>query len=496
VSPEQTRVPTRDRRSLRGGVAVVLVSVIAVAACGAGGDGAERSGAGLVVDELVAPEPGAAMLPSLDSAALADLVVETVRPPEDLEAERIEAARHDSAGQVVLYGDAEADDPFERPWALAIRHQGSENSELGQLPSGDEGLSYIDVPVDQLTQETLRAGVLSSGVARPQDLAGGLVVDVDDGGAGSVEIGADVREAAPERLEPITSGPLDLGLLGLAHADAANTPLVTWRSRPDAVAYRTLTVSSYAADPALELLLRATMGGATAGPQALVVSWSSGEASSAVRTVGDTTVLVQGLSVPEEQLVALVESLRPATPEDWIVLREAATRDRPRFMPEAEEYLSGELPGGRWELALDLDSGTADWGAFQTCNLGQSITFLDGAFGGGGSTGGQCPARGMVGVQPIYDTDVALLGGYLSSDLERLVVTLDDGSVVEPELVGSGSPWRLFGTVLQGSRRAVSAEVFDGAGTRVADLLNPDPAETQEQFERLSEFFEQQAAQG
>ncbi len=455
--------------------ACVVVAALVLGACGSddGGGSTGPVGSGPEVETVVVPDAGPPMLPPLDDPVLQGLEVDVVRAPEDVDPAVAEAARGGGPGQAVLYGDPTAADPFDRPWALAISHQGSENSEIGALSTQDPELHFDDVEVEQFSQETERAGVLSRGIADHDALADALVVQQAESEATTVELDLDALAGAPERLELITSARFDIGQLNASWDDPGFTPFARWTAPPDASPHRHISVSSYAADPGFELLLRATMGGASIGPQVMPVVWAGDGIASAVRTIDDTLVLVQGESIPLDQLTEFVDALRPATAGDWATLRDQFANGTAPTPFGSMALSAGVLPGGRWQVTLDAQQVDGPWGPFESCTLAASIEFTDGAFGGGSAGSGQCTEHGLVSRETIFDSDLQLVDGYVSSGVARLVLTLDDGSVHEPELVGPDR--RVFGLIVPASSRVTSALALDGAGASVADLTPADP---------------------
>jgi len=441
-------------------------------ACGSGdgGGSADQEGSGVEVDQVVVPDAGPPMLPPADSAALAGLGVDLVRGPEDVDAQVAEQLdRYGGPGRLALYGDPSVADPFDRPWALAIRHQGSENSELGALSADGLPLAYVDVPVEQLSQETLRAGVLASEVADVEALAAGLLVGGGADGPGTVEIDAQVLDAAPERLELLTSGDLDLGLLGIAADESLVAPFVRWSSPRGMAPYRRVSVSSYAADAGLELLLRATMGGRHVGPIVMPVAWADGPVAAGVRTVDETTVLVQALSTPADQIEQLLGELQPADGERFDELvREHNTRDElPYGISDAAAVARGEALGGVWTVAVEVRRAYGPFGEFDSCMLATAFDHPTGSYGGPQGSG-PCSEFGSFSTTTDAGLGATFVAGEVPPDVARLVVTLDDGSVHEPTLaVGQRRP---FGIAVGGVRSVVGAQTYDAVGQPLHQL--------------------------
>src|SRR5690606_31560034 len=107
-------------------------------------------------------------------------------------------------------------------------------------------------------------------------------------------------------------------------APSGVVPSVTW-SRQGQDGWSRVSVSSFTDTPGLELLLRAITGGAAAGPNLLPVGGEGAiDQLVAVDVIDDTLVQVQAQHLPLGEVDALVERLRPAPPERWGELRDAA----------------------------------------------------------------------------------------------------------------------------------------------------------------------------
>ena len=206
-------------------MAVLAVGSLALAGCGddTRGGGAERAAAG--VPERAVAVAGPALLPPSDSELTAGLPVEMVVAPDDVEPLPGDLADA-GPGLLALYGDPSAEDPLSEPWALAVLHQGSENSGLGgTFDARGTGTVWTEVPVEQLNQESRHAGVLTSGLDAPivAALADGVEVTDRDGAGEGIEIPPAVLDDQPGTLRLITAGSLDVAAIGSAWSAA------TWR---------------------------------------------------------------------------------------------------------------------------------------------------------------------------------------------------------------------------------------------------------------------------
>ena len=89
-------------------------------------------------------------------------------------------------------------------------------------------------------------------------------------------------------------------------------------------------------------------------------------------------------------------------------------------------------------------------GPVDSCMISNGFEFPDGSFGGGGAQGGYCTELGgSVGRRGVREGRDVLIFGDLPTNVARIEVTLDDGSVHEPELVGRRR--LLFGFVVDGT---------------------------------------------
>ena len=160
--------------------------------------------------------------------------------------------------------------------------QGSETSGLGGEfdPHGTD-VRWIDVPAVQQSQELRSAGLLVGGMdeATGDELADNVEVaggydTVGADGPNTIEILPDALAAAPGGLQRLTSAPVSGGEIGADDPGAATAPSVTWSRRSEA-GWASLSITSFTADPAWELLLRAVNGGEPVGPNLLPVGGES-----------------------------------------------------------------------------------------------------------------------------------------------------------------------------------------------------------------------------
>ena len=459
-------------------MAVLAVGSLALAGCGddARGGGAERAAAG--VPERAVAVAGPALLPPSDSELTAGLPVEMVVAPDDVEPLPGDLADA-GPGLLALYGDPSAEDPLSEPWALAVLHQGSENSGLGgTFDARGTGTVWTEVPVEQLNQESRHAGVLTSGLDAPTvaALADGVeVTDRERAGEG-IEIPPAVLDDQPGTLRLITSGSLDVAAIGSAWERSNLAPTVRWDERLDwPEPSRRLAVTSYAADRGLELLLRATNGGPAVGPSVMPVGSSPPDnIVIGVRTVGDTTALVQSTEFSVEEIDRVLGSLEPAAADRFAELSKAFLDKGPSsagMTGDPEELVSGEALGGRWFVAADIERVDSMIGPVDSCMISNGFEFPDGSFGGGGAQGGYCTEFGGVSGENVYEKDAMFFLGDLPMNVARIEVTLADGSVHEPELVGSRR--LLFGFVVDGTTAITSARTYGSDGALIVDLVDP-----------------------
>jgi hypothetical protein len=477
-------------------VAAVAVTTLLAGCGGDGGSGPDQADPGERVPERAGLVAGPALLPPAASELLVGLPVELVVGPADVEPLPAEVADA-GPGQLVLYGDPSAEDPLSSPWVLVVLHQGSENSGLGGAfdPHGT-GTSWTDVPVEQLSQESRHAGLLTSGLdgATVAELSKGVEVSGDESGGAGIEIRPSALGGRPETLELITAGSLDVAAIGSAWERGSVAPTVRWdEQHPWPEPSRRLAVTSYAADRALELLLRATNGGPAVGPSVMPVgSEPPDDVVIGVRTIEATTVLVQSTSLGVEGVEQVLDSLEPATDDRFAALRDAFLSEAPTvaaaMMGDPEEMVSGTALGGRWFVAADIERVDSMIGPVDSCMISVGFQFADGSFGGGGARGGYCTELGSVSAELVYGEEAVLVHGDLPTNVARVEIVLDDGSVHEPELVGARR--LLFGFVVEGAREEyadpiVAARTYDAAGSPIVDLR--DESLGQEAIERFAE---------
>lgn len=464
-------------------VAALAAGSLALAGCGDGP--APRSGAdaapGAQVEERARPVAGPALLPPLDGDLLAGLSLERFVAPDDIDPEVVAQVTRYPNGEVALYGDPSADDPFDGPWALAVVFQGSEDSGLGGEfdPHGTD-VRWIDVPVEQQSQELRSAGLLVGGMdaaiaddlARNVEVAGGST-GPDDDRPHKIEILADALAAAPGGLQRITSATVSGWEIGATQPGSDTAPSVTWTCRSDD-ARNSLTVTSFGADPAWELLLRAVNGGAAVGPNLLPVGGEGAPGqSTGVATIGDTTVLVQ-VQGDAPPITDVIDSLRPADRQDWEALATAFPMEPPpTSLTDADVLLTGAAHGGAYSYAVRVDTFDTPFGPSTVCSDELMVAYPDGQFDGGDLSGGQpCVSTGSIGLVALVN-GATLVHGELAPEVDAVRLTLDDGEVVQPDLTGDAR--RAFVVVTEGSRRLVQVEALAADGRVIASFPDGQP---------------------
>lgn len=455
---------------------VAALAVVSVALAGCGDDPQEPNEAGVTgvsgqVEDRTVVAAGPPLLPPLDSELLVGLPVEMVLAPDDVEplpTERADAG----PGQLALYGDPAAEDPLAGPWVLAVLHQGSENSGLGGPfdPRGT-GTEWTDVPVEQLGQESRYGGLLTSGLdaSTVTALADGASVSGDDMSEATIEIPPAVLDDQPETLRLITSGAIDVAAVGSAWERGTVAPTVRWdeqREYPEPS--RRLSVTSYEASPGLELLLRATNGGPAVGPSVMPVgSAPPDNVVIGVRTIGDTTVLVQSVEFDAEQVETVLDSLRPATEEDWAALASGFRAAPPMTMvPDPDVLVTGAVFDGTYSLEIGIDTVETPFGPTQMCSTSVSVAFPGGTGGGGDLSSGPCSSDGSVGVIGLSDRDGTIVHGEVPPSVSTVRLTLAGGQVLEPPLTGDQR--RAFVAGLEGRTAVTSVETFGADGGALA----------------------------
>lgn len=452
---------------------VAALAVVSVALAGCGDDPQEPNEAGVTgasgqVEDRTVVAAGPPLLPTLDSELLVGLPVEMVLAPDDVEPLPTELADA-GPGQLALYGDPAAEDPLAEPWVLAVLHQGSENSGLGgTFDDRGTGTEWTDVPVEQLNQESRYGGLLTSGLdaSTVTALAEGVRVSSGDTLTETIEIPSAVLGDQPETLRLITSGAIDVAAVGSASERGTVAPVVGWSERDSG--YRLLSVTSYEASPGLELLLRATNGGPAIGPSVMPVgSAPPDNVVIGVRTIGDTTVLVQSVEFDAEQIETVLDSLRPATEEDWAALASGFRAAPPMTMvPDPDVLVTGAVFDGTYSLEIGIDTVETPFGPTQMCSTSVSVAFPGGTGGGGDLSSGPCSSDGSVGVIGLSDRDGTIVHGEVPPSVSTVRLTLAGGQVLEPPLTGDQR--RAFVAGLEGRTAVTSVETFGADGGALA----------------------------
>jgi hypothetical protein len=463
------------RRRVSRVVRVAVLAAVAVVISGCTGDLATPPTAA----EPAALEPAPVMWPPADHPVLAGMEPYSVRDPASMSAS-MTSEPESATGWLALYGDPEAEDPFDRPWALAVAQTVNYDNSLGDALHGDrERLRWQLLPPDTEHDESPTYGVLTSDVDRATE---DLVAAAETRANRGVRISLPPAALADtgERLTLLAQGAVDSAGLGQMVWAAPGVTSVQWGDGT-----RRFGVQSFAPDPALELLLRAATGGRTTGDAVVPVS-TPADGLMALRHIDDALVLVQSVGYDEPGLDAVVASLRPTGAARVTALASEVYLKMPVGVGDGppEEVASGDALGGRWWVLADITSSDSMLGPVDTCLMTTSFQFPDGRYSGGGSTGGgYCTELGQVGGWEVTGQGAAFVHGDLPTDVARIVVTMDDGTEHEPQLVGSRR--QLFGLVVPGASRAVSARTYDAQGELIVDLLDPGLAERQmEQFAR------------
>ena len=431
-------------------------------------------------DDVAVLDIGPALLPPDGSPSLDGLSPVEVVDPDRARAEVEEHGGY-SPGFAAFYADPTLDDPFTGPWVLAVLHQGSENSGLapGSFDPHGTGTTWTDVPVEQLNQEARVAGLISSGI--DDQGAHALAADARVSGEdvdGRVELSDAALDAASPTLDLVASGRLDVALLGNGVSAPAPGPSVRWAtSREWTDDLRSVRVTSYAADPELELLLRASIGGLAEGPVIVPSIVPPDQVLLGVRTMGSTTALIQSVRLDLGEVHGILEPLEPVDHRRWTELAAAAEATPPAPMsPDPAAVTSGSIPGGSYTADVGVGTVHSELGEFTTCTESLTIVHTDGSFGGGGSQSGPCTEFGWLQVTSLRDGAVLPVGS-LPASAATVNVEFVDGEVAQPQLVGEER--RLFSLVRPAGAaplRRVSVSAADG--TPIAD--GPDDASSPE----------------
>lgn len=462
----------------------MVIMVLAAAACGDADGGTGLDGArGLAVEgavgavaERAVPVAGPALLPPFDGELQNGWSLERSTAPDEIDPALVAQIEQYPNGEIALYGDPTLEDPFDGPWALAVVFQGSESSGLGgdYDAHGTDSL-WIDVPVEQQSQELRSAGLLVGGMtdAAGDELAAGVQVGSgldgpDDDRLHKIEIPSSALTGAAVRLERITSAAVSGWEIGADDPGTQTTPSVTW-TRGESSDRASLSVTSFRADPAWELLLRAVNGGAPVGRNLLPVGGESAQGqSTGVVTIGDTTVLVQtqGTAPP---IAEVLDSLELAGPERWDELAAQFPMQPPGSMiSDPDVRITGAVAGAAYTYALAIDVLDTPFGPSSTCRDDLQVVHRDGSWDVGGfSQGEPCGPTGSVGVMSLQQ-GATLVYGALAPEVSRVRLTLDGGEIVEPEL--QGGPRRAFVVGFEAARRVRQAESFDADGRLLASF--------------------------
>ena len=425
-------------------------------------------------------EPGTVMLPPAGDPELAGLGLLTVSDPTSVPTTSVSPTGY-ATGWLALYGDPDAEDPFDRPWALAVAQTLNYDNSLGtELARDSDALRWELLAPDMDSAEEPTFGVLTSGLGKDADaLAEAAEPSWDDSGVG-IRLPTGSLEEAGAPLVLLAEGPLDSAGLGQMWWSAPGVTSVEWGHGE-----RRFGVQSFAAEPALELLLRAAMRGRTTGRAVVPVS-TPADGLMTVRRVDGALVLVQSVGYDEAGLDAVVASLEPTDPGRVTALASEFNLRMPSGVGGGapEEVASGDALGGRWWVVAEITASDTMLGRVDTCMVTTSYQFPDGRYSGGGGTGGgYCTEFGQVGGWEVTGQGAAFVYGDLPTDVARIVVTTDDGTEQEPLLVGTRR--RLFGLVVPGATRAVAARTYRADGALIVDLL--DPELPRRQLERFAE---------
>lgn len=446
---------------------MILVAVVA-AGCGEG-DGGGAAASPIEV-ELVA---GGAVLPATDDPLLVGSSIEMLRAPSDLTPEAVGSWTEHTPGRVVLYGDATLEDPFDGPWVFAVLLQGSESSGLGgEFDPRGTGTEWVDVPVEQLNQEGRYAGLLAGGL--DASVVGALgeeaEVSLGDGAPGSIELPASALRAASDQLVPLVGADVDDAFLGASGGMPGVVPTVAW-SRTDTPDWSRLMVSSWAGRPGLDLLLRATTGGAAVGPNVMPVGGEGAiDQVVAIRVVGDTLAHVQAQQIPVDQLAAFAGRLSPVGEERWTELRDAAFRQPVQGpgLPGAQVVLDEVFGDVRVRSQLSVMPMQGAWGPFDSCVTSSDIWLRSGlsVAGTGGTSAGACPELGDVRVVPVGDRTI--VHGVATPSTDHVRLRLVSGEVLE--LRPQGDAWQLYAGDVAGVETIVEVQAVAADGSVIGRL--------------------------
>lgn len=460
--------------SARLGFALLVLAVAAsmLAGCGDAGDGA--ASVDPVEVELAA---GPAMLPPADDALTDGATIRSITAPDDITPEVVQQRSEYSPGRVLLFGDPALDDPFDGPWVLAVLLQGSESSGLGgEFDARGTGAGWVDVPVEQLNQEGRHAGLLYGNLdpAAAEMLGEAVVVRSGDELPGTIELPSAALRSAADEMELLVTTDVDAGFLGATNAPPGSVPSVSW-SRHGASEWSSLTVSSFADTPGLELLLRAITGGAAAGPNLLPVGGEGAiDQLVAVEVIDDTLVQLQAQHLPLDEVVALLERLQPAAPERWVQLRDALFIQEPyaTMVPNPRVLLDEVLGDVRIRIELGIDRVDGPFGPFDSCFDSLTMTLRSGVGvpGTGGMGSRPCPELGGVQLTPVGDRTI--VHGVLPPAASHVVVRTSAGEVRRIDPVGD--EWKLYAGEVDGVGTIVGVEAVAADGT-VVGRMGPEP---------------------
>ncbi len=452
--------------------AAVVVAALGLVACGDEPGPAAETAVDPGGDGVALVDAGPAVLPPDDIPALSGLSPVEVVDPERAEA-YVEEYGGSSPGFAALYADPALDDPFDGPWVLALLHQGSENSGIAPESFDPHGTdtAWTDVEVEQLNQERRTGGLLSSGVD-DADLTQ-LVASATVSGTerdGRIELETTGLGAATD-LALVATGRLDVAELAAGWSVPAPAPSVRWASSSQWTDdLRSLRVTSYAADPDLELLLRASIGGSTEGA-ALIPNYGGNAVILGVRTVGATTALLQGIGLDGGELHGALKMLEPVDATRWSVLTEqvGSTPPEPRSAnPTA--VVSGRVPGGAFTAEVQLGTISMAGREVVTCESTVMLRTNAGEMRSGGGSSGECSELGQLSVMTLEEGGL-LFVGELPSTAASVQLELPDGTVEQPELVGGER--RLFAHVEEGETFPTGVTVLGADGATIA-VLAPD----------------------
>ncbi len=201
-------------------------------------------------------------------------------------------------------------------------------------------------------------------------------------------------------------------------------------------------------------------------PEALLWTWEE----------AGQTVFVQAFGVPRHEVEKVIDSLRPATSDDWAALRRQATRPHPSSeMLDHAETVSGSFDTGSWTLSFTSDSDHEYSEAVE-------LRFVDApadVWAWGANSVPTAPDLAFSGSE-----QGTFFYGVAPRDIDRLEIRFADGSTLTPSLheLGPSFEFQVWGAFINGHPKISSATAFigDAAAYTVTDPkgAQPNPHDT------------------